>query len=112
MATININAGANDIININRSNDNNTQQKAIGKEELYKKLQRDIKRVLEMLKTELWYEVFIDFDECFDGIYEQVKSLPYVAAFDLCLGFMYRREAYYGSPKYLNDLDELVKSAE
>ena len=111
MATININVSENDVININVNNaeSTNANEPKLGKEELFKKIYHDLSSYAKENKKRYWYEVWIDFDEGWDGIYEEIKGLSYKAMFDTCLGFINRMEDYYDSPKYYEDLNEMIK---
>ena len=111
MATININVGENDVININVNNaeSTNASEPKLGKKELYEKIYHELKLYAKENKKQYWYEVWIDFDEGWDGIYEQIKDLHHQAMFDTCLGFINRMEYYYDSPKYYQDLNKMIK---
>ena len=105
MATININIGSNDIVNVSVIDANKIKHES--KEKLYEKLYNDIKERCKEKKERFWYEVFIDFSEDFDDvIYPTIKDLPYDAALDLCWGYLVRRELYYSSPQWIEDLDK------
>ena len=107
MATINININSSDTININVAN-NNQQPSAEDKNVLYNRLQADLNKHYESVGKWPWYEVWIDFDECFDSIYEQIKDMCYQAQYDTCLGFIVRRAAFYDGDGYIDMLNELV----
>ena len=113
MATININVGSNDVININVAQ-TTTPTAEPTKEEidtLYAKLRTELVHKSNNAKHSFWYEVFIDFSEAFDdSIYPLIKDLPYEAAFDLCWGYLQRRDDYYASPSYVEDLNKALKS--
>lgn len=115
MATININIGKDDVLNINVAG---TQQASDDKEvinALYEKLYSALsdynrKRYEEEHKC-WWYEVFIDFGEDFDEfIYPKIKDMDYEEQFTFCLGYMYRRDNYYFSPEHYDALNEMVRS--
>lgn len=105
MATININASSNDIININVTD----SKPQISKEDLYKKVLVDLTKYSKENEKRWWYEVWIDLEESWDGIYEEVKNLSYRAVVDTCIGFLQRMDDYYGSPKWYEDMNEMVK---
>ena len=109
MATININVGENDIININVEGSNETPK--INKEDLYRQMREELSTFCKENNKRYWYEVWIDFSEDWDGIYEQIKNLDHQAAFDTCFGFLERMEAYYNSPRYYEDLNDMIKNA-
>ena len=71
----------------------------MSKSELYAKLRSD-------LPHNFYYECYTDLIESFDGIYDIVGALPYQAAFDFCLGFLCRRDAYYNGTAYIKDLNK------
>ena len=113
MATINLNVCSNDVININVAQ-TTAQATVQTKEEidaLYAKLRTGLVNKSNNAKHPFWYEVFIDFSEAFDdSIYPLIKDLPYEAAFDLCWGYLQRRDDYYASPSYIEDLNKMLKS--
>jgi len=81
------------------------------KEDLLERLQADLTALSNNRHKEgksFWYEVFIDLDEQFDGIYPYIKDMPYQVAFDTCLGYLYRMDAYYYSPQYYEDLNKMI----
>ena len=111
MATININATSNDIININVAN---AEEKPLSKEELdaiFDKYNKALQKRAVETSTRFWYEVWIDFDEVFNDLYPMIKDLPFEGGLDLCWGYLCRREAYYSSPTYYQDLDNMLKNA-
>ena len=109
MATINLNVSGNDVININVVN----PTKEPTKEEinaLHDKLRSELVHKSNNAKHHFWYEVFIDFSEDFDEVlYPLIKDLPYEAAFDLCWGYLQRRDDYYASPSWIEDLNDMIK---
>ena len=107
MAIININLGENDVININMDSQQNHQ--TMSADELHDRLRRELVRKSNGMEHPFWYEVFIDFSDNFDDvIYPLIKNLPYDAAFDLSWGYLQRMDDYYSSPKYVDDLDEML----
>jgi hypothetical protein len=116
MATININVGKNDIVNINVASTQQVTNDNESIEPLYRKLRADLSKynsdMYEKEHNHWWYEVFVDFDEDFDEfIYPKIKDMDYEEQYTFCLGYMYRRDAYYFSPNYYNDMNEMVKNA-
>lgn len=120
MATININIGKEDVLNVNVSETQQTSEVKDSKETidaLYKKLKNDLslynhKRHEEEHKS-WWYEVFIDFDEDFDDfIYSQIKDMDYEEQYTFCLGYMWRRESYYFSPDHYDALNKMISHLE
>ena len=120
MATININIGKEDVLNVNVSETQQTSEVKDSKETidaLYKKLKKDLslynhKRHEEEHKS-WWYEVFIDFDEDFDEfIYPQIKDMDYEEQYTFCLGYMWRRESYYFSPDHYDALNKMISHLE
>jgi hypothetical protein len=119
MATININIETKetDVINVNV---NGTQQESEQeKKEKINALHTKLRGMLnkynskryESEKKHWWYEVFVDFDEDFDdAIYPIIKDMDISAAYTHCLGYMYMRDAYYFSPEYFEDLNEMVRN--
>ena len=112
MATINLNVNSNDVININVVNANAERKPTQGEvNALHNKLRSELVNKSNNAKQHFWYEVFIDFSEDFEEVlFPLIKDLPYEAAFDLCWGYLQRRDDYYGSDQYTNDLDEMYKN--
>ena len=111
MATINLNLNIhdNDVVNININGKNVNEQDI---NVLHDKLKKGLIKKSNSMPNHFWYEVFIDFSETFDdGLYPLIKDLPYEAAFDLCWGYLQRRDDYYRSPNYYEGLNEMIKSA-
>ena len=116
MATININIGKDDVLNINvagtqKANGDNDSKEAI--DALYKKLDKALSaynhNMYEKEHKHWWYEVFIDFSEDFsDFIYPKIKDMDYEEQYTFCLGYMWHRETYYFSPSYYDDLNRMV----
>lgn len=107
MATININAGTNDVININVVTLPKTE---VSKKDLFNKLNKDLVNKSNNLKKHLWYEVFYDFADDFDEkIYPIIKDMPYETAFTYCWGLLRDYDAYYDSDQYIKDLNGMLK---
>jgi len=113
MATININVGKEDVININLVGTQNTttnNKEAINA--LYLKLRKELSNFNNKLEPHWWYETFIDFSEDFDEeIYPIIKDMPYKEQVTYCVGYMSRQDAYYASDDYINDLNTMLNCA-
>ena len=120
MATINITLAKDDVLNVNVVSTKETSEVDDSKEvidALYDKLKADLSAYnSERYKKEhtaWWYEVFVDFNEDFDGvIYPQIKDKDYQTQYVFCLGYMFLRDTYYFSDDHYNDLNKMLKSAE
>ena len=112
MATINLNVSEKDVININvvAPKEEKATQEEINA--LHDKLRRELVHKSNNAKHHFWYEVFIDFSEDFDDVlYPLIKDLPYEAAFDLCWGYLQRRDDYYSSPSWIEDLNKMIHNS-
>lgn len=116
MATININIGKDDVLNINMAGTQLTNE-VKDSQETIDALRNKLRNALNEYNSKMykeehkhwWYEVFVDFDEDFDEfIYPKIKGMDYEEQYTFCLGYMFRRDNYYSSPQYYNDLDEMV----
>ena len=103
--TISINISDNNDITIGINN-NNTH--SLTKEELYKKLRKDMMKYQEENEINWWYEVWVDFSEDWDDTYDFIKDMSYDEALEKCIEFMYKLDKYYGSDEYIDDLNEMV----
>jgi hypothetical protein len=113
MATININVGKEDIININLVGAQNTATNNKGAiNALYLKLRNELSKLNGKLEHHWWYETFVDFSEDFyDEIYPIIKDMPYKEQFTYCVGYMTKQDLYYASEDYINDLNAMLKCA-
>lgn len=111
MATININIGNEDVLNINVAGTQHVEHESI--KELHDKLKvvlnaYNSKRYKEEHKH-WWYEVFIDFSEDFkDFIYPIIKDMDFEEQYTYCLGYMWRRDSYYFSEEHYDFLNKLA----
>jgi hypothetical protein len=121
MATINVNAGKNDVINVNVNNESiqveNEQEK--DEQEKINTMHDTLRSMLNKYNNKRyatehkawWYEVFCDFSEDFDNaIYPIIKDMEVYQAYTYCLGYMYMRDSYYNSPAWINDLNNMLKN--
>ena len=100
-------------INISDNNDitigiNNTNPHSLTKEELYKKLRKDMMKYQKENKKNWWYEVWVDFSEDWDDTYDFIKDMSYDEALEKCIAFMDKLDKYYGSDEYIDDLNEMI----
>lgn len=100
-------------INISENNDitigiNYNDTHSLTKEELYKKLRKDMMMYQKENKTKWWYETWIDFDEDWDDTYDFIKDMSYDEALENCIKFMYKLDKYYNSDAYIDDLNDML----
>lgn len=117
MATINVNADKNDVININVNGE--SQQQPESEQQKINELHDTLRSMLNKYNNKRyatehkawWYEVFCDFGQDFDdAIYPVIKDMEVYQAYTYCLGYMYMRDSYYNSPAWINDLNNMLKN--